>query len=71
MLTQEELEAYFKAAENYSEIIKLMEGNDDFLDFAKVMQEKFSFTWNQCKYFTYMSIQDLYMWYVVDMWCIV
>ncbi len=55
---QEELEAYFKAAENYSEIIKLMEENEDFHDFAKIMQEKFGFTGNQCKYFTHMSIQD-------------
>ena len=54
----EELEAYFKVADNYHEMILLMEENEEFHQFADSMKEKFGLSWNQCKYFSHMSIRD-------------
>ena len=54
----EELEAYFKVADNYPEMILLMEENEEFHQFANAMNEKFGLSWNQCKYFCHMSIRD-------------
>lgn len=54
----EELEVYLKAAENYTEIIKLMEENDEFSNFVKAANEKFGFTLAQCNHLKYMSIND-------------
>lgn len=54
----EELEAYFKAADNYPEMILSMEENEEFHQFANAMNEKFGLSWNQCKYFSHMSIRD-------------
>ena len=54
----EELEAYFKVAENYQEMIRLMEEKEEFQQFVNAMNEKFGLSWDQCKYFSHMSIRD-------------
>ena len=45
-------------ANNYQEMIVLMEKNEEFHHFANAMNEKFGLSWNQCKYFCHMSIRD-------------
>lgn len=55
---KKELDAYFVIAENYSNMIKIMEENTEFSAFAKIMKEKYSLDYKQCKYFQYMSIND-------------
>ncbi|MEE1101981.1 MAG: hypothetical protein U0K86_10940 [Agathobacter sp.] len=57
-LRQQELEAYFIAVDNLAEIIKIMEENAEFHEFAKVMESRFGFSWNQSRYFRNMTIQS-------------
>lgn len=54
----EELEVYFKVADNYQEMILLMENNESFSDFAKELKEKYGLTRYQSKCFSYLSIRD-------------
>lgn len=54
----EEAKALLLAAENYSEIIEIMENSDEFHHFAETMEEKFGFSRDQSRYFQHMSIQD-------------
>lgn len=54
----EELELYFKVADNYQEMILLMENNETFDDFAKAINEKYGLTWYQSKCFSHLSIRD-------------
>ena len=55
-LKKEELEAYMIAAENAVEIVKLMEENQDFQQFASVMKARFDFSLNQTRYSRYMPL---------------
>ena len=55
-LKKEELEAYMIAAENVVEIVKLMEENQDFQQFASVMKARFDFSLNQTRYLRYMPL---------------
>ena len=55
-LKKEELEAYMIAAENAVEIVKLMEENQDFQQFASVMKARFDFSLNQTRYLRYMPL---------------
>ena len=57
-LRQAELEAYLIAVDNYAEIIKIMEESEDFHEFAKAMESKFGFSFNQSRYFKNMTIQS-------------
>ncbi len=54
----EEAEALLLAAEHYSEIIEIMENADEFHHFAKAMEERFGFSWNQSRCFQYLSIRE-------------
>ena len=58
-LKKEELEAYMIAAENAVEIVKLMEENQDFQQFASVMKARFDFSLNQTRYLRYMHCISL------------
>ena len=44
------------AAENAVEIVKLMEENQDFQQFASVMKARFDFSLNQTRYLRYMPL---------------
>ena len=44
------------AAENAVEIVKLMEENQDFQQFASVMKARFDFSLNQIRYLRYMPL---------------
>ena len=55
-LKKEELEAYMIAAENAVEIVKLMEENQNFQQFASVMKARFDFSLNQTRYLRYMPL---------------
>ncbi|WP_251208615.1 DNA gyrase subunit A [Acetatifactor aquisgranensis] len=54
----EEAKAHLLAAENYPEIIAIMENADGFHEYAETMREKFGFSQEQSRYFQHMSIQD-------------
>ena len=44
------------AAENAVEIVKLMEENQDFQQFASVMKDRFDFSLSQTRYLRYMPL---------------
>ena len=44
------------AAENAVEIVKLMEENQDFQQFASVMKDRFDFSLSQTRYLRYMLL---------------
>lgn len=50
--------AFLLAAENYSEMIGIMEETDEFYEFAGKMKEKFGFSQEQSRYFQHLHIQD-------------
>ena len=54
----EEATAFLLAAENYSEMIEIMEETDEFYQFAEKMKERFGFSWDQSRYFQHLHIQD-------------
>jgi DNA gyrase/topoisomerase IV subunit A len=54
----EEIMAFLLAAENYSEMIGIMEETDEFYEFAGKMKEKFGFSQEQSRYFQHLHIQD-------------
>lgn len=54
----EEIMAFLLAAENYLEMIGIMEETDEFYEFAGKMKEKFGFSQEQSRYFQHLHIQD-------------
>lgn len=56
----EEAKAFLLAAENYSEMIEIMENADEFHHFANAMKDRFGFSWDQSRYFQQLSIQDFH-----------